>query len=127
MRVGSKLYIIAGFICVGLGVAGIPLPLLPTTPFLLLAAFCFARGSRRWHDWLMTHRTLSPYIVAFREKRGITPAQKWRIAGLVTLTLLVTGAFSPFWQARALALFIWSTSMLFLIFSKTAVFDDQKQ
>ena len=72
MRVKSKAYIAAGFVCVVLGIAGIPLPLLPTTPFLLLAAFCFARGSERWHQWLMTHPTLSPYILAFQGKRGLT-------------------------------------------------------
>ncbi len=123
MKVSSRLYIAAGFVCVGLGVIGIPTPLLPTTPFLLLAAFFFARGSHRWHQWLMTHRTLSPYIIAFKNKEGLTRSQKWRIAGLVTLTLLVTGAFSPIWQAKALAVFIWSTSMLFLYFSKSAQID----
>lgn len=117
MWVKSKFYIAAGFLSVGLGIAGIPLPLLPTTPFLLLAAFCFARGSERWHQWLMTQPTLSPYILAFREKRGLTRGQKWRIAGLVTVTLLVTGAFAPFWFGKVLALVIWLATMLFLYFS----------
>lgn len=116
----SRCYIAAGFVCVGLGVLGIPTPLLPTTPFLLLAAFLFMRGSERWHNWLMTHRTLSPYIIAFRNKRGLTREQKWRIAGLVTLTLLVTGAFSPVWIGKLLAVFIWLSSMLFLYFSRSA-------
>jgi len=116
-----RIYLAVGFVCVGLGVLGIPLPLLPTTPFLLLAAYCFARGSDRWYRWLMSHPVLSPYILAFREKRGLTRHQKWRIAGLVTLTLLVTGAFSPYWQGRALAVFIWSTSMIGLYFTKSSL------
>lgn len=119
MWVKSKFYIAAGFLSVGLGIAGIPLPLLPTTPFLLLAAFCFARGSERWHQWLMTQPTLSPYILAFREKRGLTRGQKWRIAGLVTVTLLVTGAFAPFWFGKVLALVIWLATMLFLYFARS--------
>jgi hypothetical protein len=117
------IYNVAGFISVGLGVIGIPVPLLPTTPFLLLAAFCFARGSERWHHWLLTHPTLSPYIIAFRDKRGLTRKQKIRIAALVTITLLVTGAFSPVWYGKALACFIWVTSMLFLYFSRAAKTD----
>jgi uncharacterized membrane protein YbaN (DUF454 family) len=119
MPVKSRIYIAAGFVCVALGVIGIPTPLLPTTPFLLLAAYFFARGSERWHRWLMTHRTLSPYILAFREKRGLTRAQKWRIAGLVTLPLIITIAFAPFY-GKALASFILVTSLLFLYFTPTA-------
>lgn len=122
MSVKSRAYIASGFVCVALGVAGIPLPLLPTTPFLLLAAFCFARGSQRWHHWLMTHPTLSPYILAFKDKKGLTRDQKWRIAGLVTLTLMVTGAFAPTY-GKLLALVIWSTMMLYLYFSASASSD----
>ncbi len=119
MPVKSKAYIAAGFTCVALGIAGIPLPLLPTTPFLLLAAFCFARGSERWHRWLMTHPTLSPYILAFQDKRGLTRAQKLRIAGLVSMTLLITGVFAPVY-GKALAAVIWTTTMLYLYFSPSA-------
>ena len=92
----SRAYIAAGFVCVGLGVAGIPLPVLPTTPFLLAAVYFFTRGSRRWHDWLVNHRVLGMYITAFRERRGLTPGQKVRIAGVVTLTLLLTALLSTF-------------------------------
>ena len=119
MLLKSRIYIAAGFVCVALGVLGIPLPLLPTTPFLLLAAFFFARGSQRWHRWLMTNPTLSPYILAFRDKRGLTRAQKRRIALLISLTLLITGAFAPLY-GKALAAFIWVTSLIFLYFTPTA-------
>ncbi|MCG3163045.1 MAG: Inner membrane protein YbaN [Acidobacteria bacterium] len=119
MSVKSRIYIAAGFACVALGLIGIPMPLLPTTPFLLLATFFFARGSERWYNWLMTHPTLSPYILAFRDKRGLTRAQKWRIAALVSLTLVITGAFAPLY-GKALAAFIWVTSLLFLYFTPTA-------
>jgi uncharacterized protein len=119
MPVKSKIYITVGFICVALGVIGIPTPLLPTTPFLLLATYFFARGSERWHRWLMTHPTLSPYILAFREKRGLTRAQKWRIAALVSLTMVISGAFAPLY-VKALAAFIWVTSLIFIYFTPTA-------
>ncbi len=119
-KLKQRLYLTAGFISVGLGVAGIPLPLLPTTPFLLLAAFCFARGSERWHNWLMSHRTLSPYIRAFRHRTGLTREQKWRIAATVTVTLLITAVLTPVWMGRALAAFIWVTSILFVYLSPSA-------
>lgn len=116
----SRLYLTVGFAMVGLGVVGIPTPILPTTPFLLLAAYCFARSSPRWHNWLVSHRVLGPYIAAFREKKGLTPGQKWRIAAALTLTLVVTAFFAPIWAMRALAVFIWITSMIGLYLSRSA-------
>jgi uncharacterized membrane protein YbaN (DUF454 family) len=64
-------YTFVGILSLALGVLGIFLPLLPTTPFLLLAAFCFLRGSARMHAWLMSHRILGPYIRDFQSGRGI--------------------------------------------------------
>lgn len=119
-KLKSRVYLAVGFSMVGLGVIGIPTPLLPTTPFLLVAAYCFARSSPKWHEWLVTHRVLGPYIAAFREKRGLTVGQKKRIAIVITLTLLVTALFAPIWVGRALAVFIWVTSMIGLYLSRTA-------
>ena len=116
----SRLYIAGGFLSIGVGVIGIWTPLLPTTEFLLLAAFCFGRGSERWHAWLMTHPTFSPYILAFREKRGLTREQKWRIAGLVSLSLGFTAAFIPSWIGKAIAIAIWISLLAYLYFSATA-------
>jgi uncharacterized membrane protein YbaN (DUF454 family) len=125
-KLKSRLYLGFGFAMVGLGILGIPLPLLPTTPFLLLAVYCFARSSPRWHQWLVTHRVLGVYIAAFREKRGLTPAQKRRIALVITVTLLITGLLSPFWYGRALAGFIWVTSLTALYLTRTAVESDSQ-
>jgi len=65
------LLIAVGMLSVGLGVAGIFLPLLPTTPFLLLSAWCFARSSDRFYDWLMNHRVFRIYIRDYLEERGV--------------------------------------------------------
>jgi uncharacterized membrane protein YbaN (DUF454 family) len=119
-KLKSRVYLTAGFIMVGLGVVGIPMPLLPTTPFLLVAAYCFARGSPRWHEWLLTHRILGAYITAFRRGRGLTAGQKWRIAALLTVTLLITALIAPYWYGRALATFIWVTALIGLFLYPSA-------
>ena len=61
----------AGSVCLALAVLGIFLPLLPTTPFLLLASACYVRSSERLHGWLMGNRLLGGYIRNFKERRGI--------------------------------------------------------
>jgi uncharacterized membrane protein YbaN (DUF454 family) len=62
---------IAGVLSVGLGVLGIFLPLLPTTPFLLLAAWCFVRSSPKLYAWLLDHKWFGSYIRHYREHRAI--------------------------------------------------------
>ena len=61
----------AGSLCLALAVLGVFLPLLPTTPFLLLASACYVRSSERLHGWLMGNRMLGPYIRNFKERRGV--------------------------------------------------------
>ena len=73
----------AGIICVGLAVLGIFLPVLPTTPFLLLAAACFVRSSDRLYNWLIHHKWFGNYIRYYREYRAVT--LKSKILALVML------------------------------------------
>lgn len=81
------LLIAAGTLSLGLGVIGIFVPLLPTTPFLLLAAACYARGSRRLHDWLMSRPRLGEYIRRYREGLGIPLLSKIFTIGLLWATI----------------------------------------
>lgn len=62
----------AGVVCVGLGSVGVVVPVLPTTPFLLLAAACFVRSSPRLHAWLVGHPRLGRYVAGFLEGGGLT-------------------------------------------------------
>jgi len=65
-----------GLICVGLGMLGVIVPLLPTVPFMLLAAFFFARSSERLHNWLLSHRYFGPAVVDWHERGAINPRTK---------------------------------------------------
>lgn len=65
-----------GWISLMMGALGVILPLLPTTPFLLLSAWCFARSSKRFHDWLVHHPRLGPPIEAWRRQGAISRKAK---------------------------------------------------
>ncbi|MCC7439320.1 MAG: YbaN family protein [Armatimonadetes bacterium] len=80
-------YNVLGTFFVGVGVAGIFLPLLPTTPFLLLASACYVRGSKRLHDWLMNHRHLGPYIRNIKERRGMPMRAKVITLGFLWVSI----------------------------------------
>ena len=82
-----------GSLAVGLGVAGIFLPLLPTTPFLLLAAVCYANSSERFYHWLMHHRWFGSYIRNYREGRGIPLVSKVVALALLWLTIGASAIF----------------------------------
>jgi len=77
------LLIIAGTFFVGLGIVGIFVPVLPTTPFLLLAAACYARSSQRFYGWLLNNKWFGSYIRNYLERKGVPLRVK-----VVTVTLL---------------------------------------
>jgi uncharacterized membrane protein YbaN (DUF454 family) len=105
--VARYLLISAGLICVGLGAAGVFVPLLPTTPFLLLAAACFARSSDRFYHWLMTNRWLGSYIRNYVEHRATTFATKVASTTMLWCSLVFAGAFfTESWTVRALLLVV---------------------
>lgn len=65
-----------GFASLGVGAAGVILPLLPATPFLVFAAYCFFRGSERWHRWLLNNRCVGGYVRNWVEHQGMTRRSK---------------------------------------------------
>lgn len=101
------LLVVAGTLSLGLGILGIPLPLLPTTPFLLLSAWCYARSSERFYYWLINHRVFGRHIRNYREQRGMSRKLKWYTIGLLWLTIGISATFAvSLWWVRALLLVI---------------------
>ncbi|MEO0680722.1 MAG: YbaN family protein [Pseudomonadota bacterium] len=105
-----------GCLSVALGLAGVVLPLLPTVPFMLLAAFCFARSSPRLHDWLVEHPRFGPAIEDWRRHGAVSRRGKRLATWSVALAFFGSVFFgAPAWvlgtQAVALSgvmLFLWT-------------------
>ncbi|MEQ8689943.1 MAG: YbaN family protein [Pseudomonadales bacterium] len=92
------LWIALGWMAVTLGVVGAFLPLLPTTPFLLLAAFAFSQGSQRMHDWLLNHARLGPPIQQWQQHRAISRRTKyWALLSMVLVFVLAWMVGAPTW------------------------------
>ncbi len=81
-------WLFLGLVSLSLGGVGVILPLLPTTPFLLLSAFCFARSSDRLHAWLLTHPVFGPLIENWHRHRAIARSAK------IAATLACAAAFA---------------------------------
>ena len=89
-RLYKPLLTTAGLICVALGAIGAVLPLLPTAPFILLAAACFAKSSDRFHQWLLNNAIFGPIITNWSETRSIPKKSKY----IAFTSIIASGAIS---------------------------------
>jgi len=105
------IFALLGALFLALGVAGMFLPILPTTPFLLSAAACFARASSRVYNWLLNHSVLGPVVLEWRRHRSMPYRAK--IIALVMMVVSFSVSilfFVPYWQAQ-LAMALFGTGM----------------
>ena len=86
-KVKKYFYITLGFITLGLGLIGVILPILPTTPFLLVTSFCFAKGSERFHSWFTNTNIYKKHLESFVKERAMTLKQKVVLLSFVNFML----------------------------------------
>ncbi len=103
-----SLYKLLGFLFLGLGTIGVVLPLLPTTPFLILATGCFAKSSKKWHDKLVSHATFGPLLRDWEERHCILC--KYKIIALTSMTFI--GGFTVIYSLDTLTMKIIATLLM---------------
>lgn len=96
------LLFILAWISIVLGVVGIFLPIMPTTPFILLAGFCFARSSPRFHSWLLNHRFFGPIVDSFESGKGISRKVRFRAVAALWFSIVVSIVIVAQWWALAM-------------------------
>lgn len=90
-------YLILGWLAVGLGLIGIVLPVLPTTPLMILAAFLFTRGSPRARAWLIEHAHFGPHIQNWEDQGAIAPRAKRLAVGVMAGVFAISAIFGLAW------------------------------
>lgn len=113
------LFVVLGTLFLVLGLIGAFLPVLPTTPFLLLASFCYFRGSKRLYDWLINHKVFGAYIYCYLTYKAIP--QKTKLLTLVFLwtSLVISMVLVDLWPIRVLLVLVGMGVTTHLLILKT--------
>ena len=126
MKYRKKVYLVCGIICVLVGAIGIVLPILPTTPFLLLAAYLFLRSSPKFYFWLISNRMLGRYIYCYLQYRAVERRSKISALILLWIGLSISMVLTPSW-VKILLFFIGVGVSIHLLMLQTLTPQTRKQ
>lgn len=110
------IYFIVACIATALGILGVVLPILPTTPFLLLAAFCFAKSSKRCHNWFVSSKLYQNHLETFVQNRSMTLRTKISLLSLASSMLLIAMYFMNSIWLRVFIMFLIFVKFYYFIF-----------
>lgn len=119
MTVKKIIFIVVGCICLALGTVGVVLPILPTVPFYLATAFCFANSSERLHNWFINTGLYKKHLQSYVEKRGML--LKTKISIIATVTLLMGFGFfmmarKGIWIPCIILAVVWVCHIVYFVF-----------
>ena len=109
------IYLSLGFIFLGLGCIGLVLPLMPTTPFILLTAWFFSRSSKKFENWLMNHKIFGPIIINWQEHRAIDRNSKIYSVIMIIITFFISTFFIPLFYVDIFLIILGIVLCLFII------------
>lgn len=101
-KLKDGIFITIGLLCVALGSIGIVLPILPTTPFYMLAAVMFGKGSKGIYQWFVTTSLYRKHVASLVQSKAMTARAKACLLGMVTLVLMVTMIIASNWWIRGI-------------------------
>jgi uncharacterized membrane protein YbaN (DUF454 family) len=105
-KIYQGLFVLLGILFLGIGLIGIVIPVLPTTPFLLLASFFLAKGSKRFHTWFLNTRIYKKYLSDFVQTRVMTLKRKWCILLPASLLLMIACIYAPVWHIQVVIILV---------------------
>ena len=126
MKISKVIFITVGCICLALGTVGIVLPILPTVPFFMATAFCFAKSSERLHRWFVSSNMYKKHLQSFVEKRGML--MKTKLTILTTVTLLMGFGFvmmSRVPVARVILAVVWVCHVVYFVFGFKTIREEE--
>lgn len=126
MKISKVIFITVGCICLALGTVGIILPILPTVPFFMATAFCFAKSSERLHSWFVSSNMYKKHLQSFVEKRGML--MKTKLIILTTVTLLMGFGFvmmSHVPVARVILAVVWVCHVVYFVFGVKTIREEE--
>ncbi|MBE0646810.1 MAG: YbaN family protein [Bacteroidales bacterium] len=118
-RVLRVLILVSGWILVGMGAIGVILPLIPTTPFLLLAALCFYKSSTRFYNWLYANRVFGKYLLDYKKKKGIPVKVKIGTLLFMWTSLFISVYLVPILWLRFILIAIGTAVTIHLLLIRT--------
>lgn len=119
MKLKKWIFLLVGFVSLGLGCVGIALPILPTVPFFLLTVFCFANSSQGLHDWFLGTRLYKKHLDSYVRKKGMTKKTKATILGSVTLLMgfgFVMMLRKAVYIPCAILALVWACHVVYFLF-----------
>ena len=128
MKIRKAFFVALGCVSLGIGAVGAVLPLLPTFPFLLLAAFCFAKSSEKLHNWFASTKLYQENLDDFMQGRGMTKRTKLRI--MATVTALMAFGFAVMGRVpvgRVILVAVWVFHVVYFCFGIKTIEEDEAE
>ena len=128
MKIQKAFFVALGCVSLGIGAVGAVLPLLPTFPFLLLAAFCFAKSSEKLHNWFASTKLYQENLDDFMQGRGMTKRTKLRI--MATVTALMAFGFAVMGRVpvgRVILVAVWVFHVVYFCFGIKTIEEDEAE